>query len=204
MKITKQQLRRIIKEEKARLLEMQPPPARGNPLPKVSAQRQAEAVEEIEAILNELFDDNENSIRASYLRVSIGSSDLDEYPFSYNDLPNGQTDVEMNNFDCEHYYEKADIDNYSKISLKDELLVNHDYGNFYKSLSLKVSQINGKDIVKNFIKNVIEKFIIQNSLTQFLLRTGQNLIGGESAGGTKLQELVGATKKPLELSLIHI
>ena len=61
--------------------------------------------------------------------------------------------IEMNNFDCEHYYEKADIDNYSKISLKDELLVNHDYGNFYKSLSLKVSQINGKDIVKNFIKD---------------------------------------------------
>ena len=57
MKITKRQLRRIIKEEKASLLEMQPPPARGNPLPKVSAQRQAEAVEEIESILNELFDD---------------------------------------------------------------------------------------------------------------------------------------------------
>ena len=34
-------------------------------------------------------------------------------------------------------------------------------------------------------------------LTQFLLQTGQNLIGGESAGGTKLQEIVGATKKPL-------
>ena len=51
------------------------------------------------ALLEELFGDNENSIRASYLRVSIGSSDLDEYPFSYNDLPEGQTDVEMNNFD---------------------------------------------------------------------------------------------------------
>ena len=38
-------------------------------------------------------------------------------------------------------------------------------------------------------------------LTQFLLRTGQNLIGGESAGGTKLQELVGATKKPLEAAI---
>jgi len=35
-------------------------------------------------------------------------------------------------------------------------------------------------------------------LTQFLLQTGQNLIGGESAGGTKLQEIVGATKKPLD------
>jgi len=34
-------------------------------------------------------------------------------------------------------------------------------------------------------------------LTQFLLSTGQNLISGESAGGTKLQELAGATKAPL-------
>tara|TARA_B100001564_G_C20644817_1_gene673918 strand:- start:566 stop:2014 length:1449 start_codon:yes stop_codon:yes gene_type:complete len=51
------------------------------------------------ALLNELFGNDENSIKASYLRVSIGSSDLDEYPFSYNDLPDGQTDVEMNHFD---------------------------------------------------------------------------------------------------------
>ena len=36
-----------------------------------------------------------------------------------------------------------------------------------------------------------------NPLTQFLLQTGANLISGESAGGTKLQELVGATRKPL-------
>ena len=33
-------------------------------------------------------------------------------------------------------------------------------------------------------------------LTRFLLETGQNLIGGESAGGTKLQEIIGATRKP--------
>jgi hypothetical protein len=38
-------------------------------------------------------------------------------------------------------------------------------------------------------------------LTQFLLQTGQNLIGGESAGGTKLQEIVGATKKPLDRAI---
>jgi hypothetical protein len=38
-------------------------------------------------------------------------------------------------------------------------------------------------------------------LTQFLLTTGQNLISGESAGGTKLQEIVGATKKPLEAAI---
>ena len=38
-------------------------------------------------------------------------------------------------------------------------------------------------------------------LTQFLLTTGQNLISGESAGGTKLQELVGATRKPLAAAI---
>ena len=39
---------------------------------------------------------------------------------------------------------------------------------------------------------------LSNPLTQFLLQTGQNLIAGESAGGTKLQEILGATKKPLD------
>ena len=38
---------------------------------------------------------------------------------------------------------------------------------------------------------------LSNPLTQFLLQTGQNLIAGESAGGTKLQEILGATKAPL-------
>ena len=42
---------------------------------------------------------------------------------------------------------------------------------------------------------------LSNPLTQFLLQTGQNLIGGEAAGGTKLQELVGATKKPLDRAM---
>ena len=50
-------------------------------------------------LLNELFGNNENSIGTSYLRVSIGASDLDEYPFSYNDLPDGKTDIEMENFE---------------------------------------------------------------------------------------------------------
>tara|TARA_Y100000361_G_scaffold150909_1_gene167355 strand:+ start:93 stop:989 length:897 start_codon:yes stop_codon:yes gene_type:complete len=39
---------------------------------------------------------------------------------------------------------------------------------------------------------------LSNPLTQFLLQTGQNLISGESAGGTKLQEIVGATRDPLK------
>jgi len=40
-----------------------------------------------------------------------------------------------------------------------------------------------------------------NPLTQFLLQTGQNLIGGTAAGGTKLQEIVGATKDPLNRAI---
>jgi hypothetical protein len=42
---------------------------------------------------------------------------------------------------------------------------------------------------------------LANPLTQFLLQTGANLISGESAGGTKLQEIVGATKKPLATAI---
>ena len=42
---------------------------------------------------------------------------------------------------------------------------------------------------------------LADPLTQFLLQTGQNLIAGESAGGTKIQEIVGATRKPLETAI---
>ncbi len=50
------------------------------------------------ALLKELFAWNENNIGISYLRVSIGASDLDAQVFSYNDLPAGQTDTAMANF----------------------------------------------------------------------------------------------------------
>ncbi|TBN03689.1 glucosylceramidase [Hyunsoonleella flava] len=49
-------------------------------------------------LLNELFKWDENNIGVSYLRVSIGASDLDVAPFSYNDLSSGETDVDMSNF----------------------------------------------------------------------------------------------------------
>ena len=42
---------------------------------------------------------------------------------------------------------------------------------------------------------------ISNPLTQFLLQTGANLIGGTAAGGTKLQEIVGAAQKPLQSAI---
>ena len=46
--------------------------------------------------LNELF--NPDNMGISYLRVSIGASDLDATPFSYNDMPSGQTDINLDNF----------------------------------------------------------------------------------------------------------
>jgi glucosylceramidase len=50
-------------------------------------------------ILQELFNTDKNNIGVSYLRLSIGASDLDESVFSYDDLPSGQTDVYMTRFD---------------------------------------------------------------------------------------------------------
>ena len=46
------------------------------------------------ALLKELFATEGTCIGVSYLRVSIGASDLNERVFSYNDLPPGQIDPE--------------------------------------------------------------------------------------------------------------
>ncbi|MBX3241583.1 MAG: glucosylceramidase [Chitinophagaceae bacterium] len=51
-----------------------------------------------DAILRELFLWDSTNIGVSYLRISIGASDLDPAPFTYNDLPVGQTDTELNQF----------------------------------------------------------------------------------------------------------
>lgn len=50
------------------------------------------------ALLNEIFGDDENSISVSYLRLSIGASDLDSSVFSYDDIPDGRTDLKLSNF----------------------------------------------------------------------------------------------------------
>ena len=50
------------------------------------------------ALLNEIFGNSGNSISVSYLRLSIGASDLDAEVFSYNDLPAGQTDLNLEKF----------------------------------------------------------------------------------------------------------
>ncbi|MGE5621065.1 MAG: glycoside hydrolase family 30 protein [archaeon] len=49
-------------------------------------------------LLTELFSTKDKNIGISYLRISIGASDLDARPFSYDDLSSGQTDVDMQKF----------------------------------------------------------------------------------------------------------
>jgi len=50
------------------------------------------------SLLQELFGTGENSIAVSYLRISIGASDLNASVFSYDDMPTGQTDVNLEHF----------------------------------------------------------------------------------------------------------
>jgi glucosylceramidase len=54
------------------------------------------------ALLKELFSTAGNGIGGSYIRLSIGASDLDATVFSYDDLPQGQTDTAMERFDLGH------------------------------------------------------------------------------------------------------
>ncbi|WP_311136701.1 glycoside hydrolase family 30 protein [Hymenobacter cellulosilyticus] len=50
------------------------------------------------ALLQELFATDNTNIGTSYLRISIGASDLDARPFTYDDLPAGQTDPQLDKF----------------------------------------------------------------------------------------------------------
>jgi glucosylceramidase len=50
------------------------------------------------ALLQELFGMQENSIGISYLRLSMGASDLSSQVFTYNDIPSGQTDPSLQHF----------------------------------------------------------------------------------------------------------
>ena len=49
-------------------------------------------------LLQELFGTTEGAIAINYLRISIGASDLNDAPFTYNDLALGATDLPLNNF----------------------------------------------------------------------------------------------------------
>lgn len=49
-------------------------------------------------LLRELFTTQGDFIGVSYLRISVGSSDLDDHVFSYDDLPGGETDPQLKKF----------------------------------------------------------------------------------------------------------
>ncbi|CAI2766546.1 glycoside hydrolase family 30 protein [Flavobacterium collinsii] len=50
------------------------------------------------ALLQELFGTSETAIGVSYIRISIGASDLNSEPFTYNDIPVGATDLDLTKF----------------------------------------------------------------------------------------------------------
>lgn len=53
------------------------------------------------ALLQELFAPDADGIGVSFLRLSIGASDLSECSYSYDDRPDGQSDFELAHFDIE-------------------------------------------------------------------------------------------------------
>ncbi|MEI8115133.1 MAG: glucosylceramidase, partial [Bacteroidia bacterium] len=55
-------------------------------------------------LIQELFATDEKNIGVSYIRLSIGSSDLNSFVFSYDDLPDGETDLELKKFDLYQDY----------------------------------------------------------------------------------------------------
>jgi glucosylceramidase len=59
------------------------------------------------ALIRELFSNDSTAIGISYLRISIGASDLDRFVFSYDDLDAGQTDVNLDKFSLKN--DEADL-----------------------------------------------------------------------------------------------
>lgn len=60
------------------------------------------------AVLKELFGYGEKDIRISYLRLAVAASDLNEFPFSYNDLEDSlATDLSLENFSLS--YDTLDV-----------------------------------------------------------------------------------------------
>ena len=60
-----------------------------------------------QAILQELFGQGKEDIGVSYIRISIGSSDINAHVFSYDDMPAGSTDLNLEHFDLGP--DKADV-----------------------------------------------------------------------------------------------
>lgn len=61
-----------------------------------------------QSILHELFGSGENDIRISYLRLPVAASDLNAFPFSYNDLKDPRaTDPSLSQFSLS--YDTLDV-----------------------------------------------------------------------------------------------
>ena len=58
-------------------------------------------------LLQEIFGKKPDDISVSYLRVSIGASDLNDHVFTYDDMPEGQTDPELKHFGLQE--DKKDV-----------------------------------------------------------------------------------------------
>lgn len=59
------------------------------------------SVTQRQALLTEIFDPAAGiapGLGVNFLRIAIGASDLSQYPYTYNDLPAGQTDVSQSQF----------------------------------------------------------------------------------------------------------
>jgi glucosylceramidase len=59
------------------------------------------------SILRELYADDGNNIGSSHIRVSVGASDMNDHVYSYDDMPEGQTDPGMSKFSLEP--DRADV-----------------------------------------------------------------------------------------------
>ena len=59
------------------------------------------------ALLHELFTTDAGNIGISYLRVSVGSSDMNDHVFSYDDMPAGETDPTLAKFSLDP--DRADV-----------------------------------------------------------------------------------------------
>jgi len=55
-------------------------------------------------LIHELFASDDKNIGVSYIRLSIGASDLNSFVFSYDDLPDGETDVPLAKFNLSQDY----------------------------------------------------------------------------------------------------
>ena len=58
-------------------------------------------------LLHELFTTDGNGIGVSYLRVTVGSSDLNDHVYTYDDVPEGQSDPKLDKFSLDE--DKADV-----------------------------------------------------------------------------------------------